>query len=271
MWGGYGAIRHARWFLFEKLLSSRDALDNMYRVLSRLDRSRLFVAVHMRSGDDGFTPASGEKQRGRFNLLVPRDWYLWVCRAVREAFGDRAQFWFFSDRRTPAFEDAVHRFNPDQIGAKGLTECSDLLLMAQADLRICSVSSYSLAAAFLSDGPYIWYEPQLALHDEIYSLWGDEAAQQFGSSSTARSREFVRRLYAQFGQQSDLPLSFLGTAMNIGDSLPDRLTEALEQRLREKDPRTNLLEYGCLPKLVRPLESMWSGSESWSQAEKARQ
>ena len=264
MWCGYGAIRNARWFLWEKLLSSRDALDKVYRVHSRLDRSRLFVAVHMRAEGDGFSvPSSDEEQRGKFNLVVPRDWYLWVCRALREAFGDRVQFWFFSDRVSPAFEEAVGRFNPSQIVPEGLTECSDLLLMAQADLRVCSVSSYSLAAAFLSDGPYVWYEPQLTLSEGTYSLWGHEEAQQLESSPTARSREFVRCLCAQYGQQRGLPVSFLGTAMDIGDPLPDQLFELLEQRLREKETRTNLLEYGCLPRFVAPYEVRRSENELW--------
>ena len=262
MWGGYGAIRNARWFLWERLLGSRDALDNMYRVLSRLDRSRLQVAVHIRSKGDGFSaPAQTKEQRGKFNLLVPGDWYLWVCRAVREAFGERVQFWFFSDRPNPVFEEGVERFNPSQIICTGRTECSDLLLMAQADLRLCSVSSYSLAAAFLSDGPYVWYEPQLALSDGTYSLWGHEATQQLESSSTARSRAFVRCLCAQYGRSKNLPVSFLGAAMDIGDPLPDQLLELLEQRLREKETRTNLLEYGCLPRFVPPFEATRSECE----------
>jgi hypothetical protein len=45
MWGGYEAIRSARPFLLSRLLASRDALRNLYQVHSKLDRSKLFVAV----------------------------------------------------------------------------------------------------------------------------------------------------------------------------------------------------------------------------------
>ena len=50
MYGGYPCIRNARPFLWSKLLTSRDALRNVYEIASTLDRSRLFVAVHMRFG-----------------------------------------------------------------------------------------------------------------------------------------------------------------------------------------------------------------------------
>jgi hypothetical protein len=35
--------------------------------------------------------------------------------------------------------------------------------------------------------------------------------------------------------------------MDIGDRLPDQIADLLEQRLRSKDRRTNLIESGCLP------------------------
>ncbi len=250
MWGGYGAIRNARAFLMAKLLSSRDALRNVYRVASKLDRNKLFVAVHMRSGDGFATPAPGESQRGRFNLQIPGDWYSWVCEELRERFGDRIQFWFFTDRSSPEFEEAVRRFNPAQLIQTGLTECSDLLLMAQADLRVCSVSSYSLAASFLSNGLYLWYEPQLRLSKGLYSLWGGEAAQTSASLGAGRSDEFVASLSSPYLDRRHLPVAFPGSALDVGDPVPDHLLEALEERLRAKDCRTNLIEDGCLPEAL---------------------
>lgn len=246
MWGGYGAIHAARPFLLSQMLASRDALRNIYRVQAQIDRSKLFVAVHMRAASQGFTTAAPEQsQRGMFNIAIPGDWYLSVCSALRRRFGKRVQFWFFTDRVHADFEEAVRRFNPDQLQPSGRTECSDLLLMAQADLRICSVSSYSLAAAFLTDGPYIWYEPQLTLCEGLYSLWGDEPAQKSPSSPTARSVEFVESLSSKGVGYVDR--SFAGSAMDTGDVVPEHLAEVLEDRLRSKDPRTNLIEYGCLP------------------------
>lgn len=243
MWGGYRCIRRARPFLWSKLLASSDALGNIDRIMSRIDRSKIFAAVHMRAGQDGFSPAMerGER-RGRFNVATQAEWYEWVCEELRRSFGGRIQFWFFTDRRGPEFEKAVHRFNPGQIEMPGLTECSDLALMAMADVRVCSVSSYSMTACYLADGPYIWYEPHLQLHNGLYSMWGHEEAQQAADSLTKQSARFVADLNAK-----DPPVNFAGAAMDVGDPLPDHLAAMLDQRLCGKDARTNLLEYGCLP------------------------
>ena len=135
-------------------------------------------------GKDFDTLQNGENPRGKFNLHIPAEWYMNACAALRDAFEDQVQFHFFTDRRSPAFEEAVRRFNPGQAKQTGLTECSDLALMAQADLRICSVSSYSMMASFLANGPYIWYEPQLIHESGNYTLWGNEPAQRVPGSLT---------------------------------------------------------------------------------------
>jgi hypothetical protein len=248
MWGGYLSIRNARAFLLSKLLNSRDAMRNVYQVTSGLDRNKLFVAVHMRSKGDGFvTPRTSDNVRGKFNILIPGGWYLWVCEALQEQFGRHLQFRFFTDRCSPEFDEAVRRFNPGQSGQNGLTECSDLLLMTQADLRVCSVSSYSLAASFLSEGPYLWYEPQLTLNDELYSLWGGEEGQMDRRSLISQSTRVVNAVNEPRAFGTESPSALLGTAMDTGEPLPQSLVMLLEQRLSSLDPRTNLLEYGCLP------------------------
>jgi len=247
MWGGYTAIRYARPFLWSQLLSSRDALRNLYRVLSKLDRNKLAVAVHLRSGGDGFmSPVDASSQRGRFNILIASDWYLWVCEQIAKEFGDRVQFWFFTDRQESSFEKLSRRFNPRQFAQTGLTECSDLLLMAMADVRVCSVSSYSMAACFLADGPYVWYEPQLTLRDGLYTLWGGEETQQLSLSPTMHSRAFVEDRCGSCHQDQNGSAEYKGYPMDIGDALPECLAVELERHLRAKESRTNLLEYGCV-------------------------
>jgi hypothetical protein len=248
MWGGYPSIRNARAFLISKLLNSKDALRNALEVTSKLDREKLFVAVHMRSPQSGHSklPPS-ETARGKFNILVPGEWYLWVCEALRNHFGDRIEFRFFTDRGGPEFEEAVRRFNPGQLVQRGLTECSDLWLMTEADLRVCSISSYSLAACFLSGGPYAWYEPQLTLSQDLYSLWGDTESEKADGSLSSRSAAFVSSLMK--GNSKSTPaVNFPGTAMDVGDPLPDSLVTMLDHRLSYRDSRTNLIEYGCIPK-----------------------
>ena len=258
MWGGYPAIRCARPFLLAKLLSSRDALRNVYEVTSRLSRNKLFVAVHIRSGMNGFvSPPSGECVRGKFNIQIPGAWYLWVCEALKQRFGDGLEFRFFSDRSNPIFDEAVRQFNPEQTAQKGLTECSDLLLMALADLRICSVSSYSLAASFLSGGPYVWYEPQLTLKQNRYTLWGEQTSETAFKPLESRGDNDLDTVADSHGLGRHSSITYPGTAMDVGDSLPESLVRILEQQLCSHSPGTNLLEYGCLPRISTQERKPW--------------
>lgn len=243
MYGGYASISNARSFLWGKLLNSRDAISNVYRIGSRLDRCKLFVAVHMRFGGDFSQLNEGESPRGRFNIFIPKEWYLHACSALVEELGDTVQFHFFTDRGGPEFNEAVRRFNPGQLRQPGLTECSDLVLMAQADLRICSISSYSLVASFLSDGPYLWYEPQLTRIDDIYSLWGMEGQQRLKGSPTQLSSTYAEKIEPGSPWESE----FRGYAMQTGGTFPAGLLAQLRRRLLAKNPIANLLEYGSLP------------------------
>jgi len=212
-------------------------------VLSTLDRNKLFVAVHMRLAGDFDTAREGENVRGRFNIKIPGEWYLSVCEALRKTFGDLIHFHFFADRGGAIFDEAVSRFNPGQSTPRGLTECSDLILMALADLRVCSVSSYSMIASFLSDGPFIWYEPQLQFDDQMYSLWGMEPAQLKSGSPTQCSKERLMAAGPGSGWESNLK----GYAMNGDAAVPNGLIEQLRRKLMANDRSSSLLEYGCLP------------------------
>ena len=246
MYGGYPAIRHARPFLWAKLLHSRDALANVYEIASKLDTGKLFVAVHMRLGKDFETLPEGVSPRGRFNIHIPAQWYLNVCQALRDAFGEQVQFHFFTDRSGPDFEEAVSRFNPGQKRQSGLTECSDLALMAQADLRVCSVSSYSLIASFLADGPYVWYEPQLVYESGSYTLWGNEPAQQLAGSLTMASLDATRALSPEMPCQE----LFRGWPIEGIGRLPDGLLAQLRRRLTNKVTTCDLLQFGSVPQWV---------------------
>ncbi len=242
MYGGYHAIRNARPFLLSQLLTSRDALRNAYRVASQLDRTRLFIAVHMRFGAD--FQSQSDNPQGRFNFLIPAEWYLSACQALRDELGDLVQFHFFTDRGGPAFDEAVRRFNPGQTRQPGLTECSDLILMSQADLLICSLSSYSLTAAFLSGGLYLWYETQLTREQGQFTLWGMEEMQRQPNSPTRLSMEKMAGLP---GAASAWNSAFKGYAYSAGSPLPPGLLEQLRRRSLANDRSASLLEYGSLP------------------------
>jgi hypothetical protein len=243
MWGGYPSIWSARPFLWAKLLNSRDAIRNVYEIVSKLDRGKLFVAVHMRFGSEFAVAGDGDIHRGKFNVQIPGEWYLSLCESIRSEMGDAVQFHFFTDRGGPAFDEAVRRYNPGQTKQTGLTECSDLLLMSLADLRICSISSYSLMASFLSNGLYIWYEPQLTYADGLYTLWGMEDAQRTKGSPTSQSVDLMKTVEPG----SPWETGFKGYAMRTGSALPRGLAEQLHRKLLANDRSASLLEYGCLP------------------------
>ena len=243
MWGGYPSIRNARPFLWAKLLNSRDAMRNVYEITSKFDRRKLLVALHMRFSSEFTIPRDSESLRGKFNVQIPGEWYLSICEAIRSEMGDAVQFHFFTDQGGPAFDEAVRRYNPGQTRQEGLTECSDLLLMSLADLRVCSISPYSLMASFLSDGPYIWYEPQLTYADGLYTLWGMENTQKLKESPTSQSLDLMKTIEPGSPWETE----FKGYAMRTGSALPRGLAAQLHRKLLAKDRSASLLEYGCLP------------------------
>ena len=55
-------------------------------------------------------------------------------------------------------------------------DCSDLLMLASADLLLCSTSTYSSLAAFLSDAPYLWFAPNL--HGNAQARWLGERSDE---------------------------------------------------------------------------------------------
>lgn len=241
MWGGLSCIWSARHFLMSKLLSSKDALPNVYRTMSGLDQGKLFVAVHMRLGGDFAAADSGADIRGKFNVRIPIEWYLNVCQALSQEFGDRIEFRFFTDKMGLEFREIVARFSPSQKIGSGLTECSDLILMSEADLRVCSISSYSQMASMLGFGPYIWYEPQLQLHDGLYTLWDWQTRPQQMKSSSSEEAEVAS------SNESDSVDEFRGYPVARNGMLPFGLIAQLRRTLAKKNPSRDLLRYGCVP------------------------
>ena len=249
MWGGYRHIRAARDFIRTTLYASRFAPANLIRLNARIDPSRLTVGMHVRMGD--FQAASDDltAYRGKFNLSLPTDWYRNVARSIRATLGDRVQFLVVSDgppaQLAKIFEEVPFITSSDIPDA----DCSDLLALADADLLVCSVSSFSTMAAFLSSAPYLWFEPNLQRHaEQAYSIWGHESAQQRESGETMQSL----RASAQWQTAPDgttargVPVSYLGA---VAPALLERLY-ANKQACR---PERDLICYGVVP-IRQPVE-----------------
>jgi len=240
MYGGYSAIARAKPFLLSKLLASRDALPNLVRAQAGFDPARLLVAVHVRGGD--FTEMPEDKSiRGQFCVRLPFFWFDRICESLRDQVGDKVQFWFCTDQQTPEYQALVQKYNPNQFGGQGLMECSDLLILASADLRICSVSSYSLAACFLGSGPFIWCKDQLQLINGAYSIWGNEPMQAAENGPTRVNSEFANE------QAADGELHLVrGYPIGLEGILPAALIRHLNSLREMRDPRTDLIYYGAV-------------------------
>ena len=243
MYGGYKAIQAAKPFILSRLLSSRSATANVYKTLSRLDKNKLFVTIHMRLGNDFSTPGGEADLRGKFNFALPMRWYENLCASLYQALGGRVEFLFLTDKPNAQFDLLVARYNGHRTDGLLLTECSDLLLMAFSDLRICSISSYSLAACYLSSGPYIWYEPQLSQSQGVYSIWGHENRQLHPTSPSSQSAKYVTS--AVFGDK--VKLDGQGFPVDDEGKLPATLIQRLQSRLVQNDWRTDLIQYGSAP------------------------
>lgn len=235
MWGGYHALRSARPFVLGALQRGRGVDDNLYDLAQRQIADHLVVAVHVRLGD--FAQADREMTyRGRFNVAVPLHWYRQVCRHLASDLDGKVTFELFSDGSPAALAPFVEEFQPLTTWHQSDTVCSDLLAMAQADALVCSLSSFSLWAAFLSERPYLWFEPQLQVHGRHRSLWGHEPGQQGPDGVTARCLAEALR-----GGINSLPR---GMPVGPDGSLPDPLITHLRTLQKLKAPATDLVAYG---------------------------
>lgn len=189
MWGGYRHVIEARAFVRSTLTLSRFAAANLATIRARLDRDRITVAMHVRLGD--FSAPQSERSldtyRGRFNVSLPLAWYINVARRLRDALGAKAQFLIVSDGTTEQLAPLIDSCEAVTTMDIPDSDVSDLLALADADLLVCSTSSYSAWAAFLSDAPYIWFEPNLQKTDGYYSIWGHETRQRHHDSYTGRA------------------------------------------------------------------------------------
>lgn len=231
MAGGYFGIRRARNFLRTAITTPQHVAGDMYRIVDRLAPQRLTVALHIRAGDFGGN-AEGPKP-GQFNTMLPIDWYAATATNLRATFGDSVEFVIFTDDDdNPAIVSLAHELQSIPLPVRDRPLLSDIQAMASADLLICSVSSLSMFAAYLSDKPYIWFGPHLGERNGLRSIWGHEDGQASGLTAYNASR------YEQD------PLVTRGTPVMEDGRLPDRLLAHLQNALDLKNESRDLIMYG---------------------------
>jgi hypothetical protein len=170
MVGGFASIAGARGFLRERFLGTRAAVNSP--ITAELERMRLrgaVVAVHFRAGDF----SEDAPQPGTFNRRLPGSWYADTLSQLRSRLGSSATYLLVCEPSAATVQSA--REILDRSGIKDArivsgTPTADLRALVLADILVCSVSSFSMLAAFLSEGRFIWYAPHLTTHD---GGWGE--------------------------------------------------------------------------------------------------
>ena len=235
LWGGFPAIDGARSFIRSYLGGSRHAPGNIAALRSRRRPGTILVGVHIRGGDFA-APSSGAAYRETWNVSLPMAWYMDVCRGLRELLGDSVQFLVLgADAAGPGMA-LVNDLGALTTWSERHTDVSDLLLLSIADLLVCSVSTFSLVAAWLSDSPYLWPSAQLHREDGWQSIWGIEPAQRSGLTASNR-RELSGLVEPPSGRGIPVPPS---------GRLPEAVSVALATGDRAWDRRADLIYYGVV-------------------------
>lgn len=190
MWGGYRHVIDARDFVRSTLYLSRFAALNLAKIKARLNPKLITVGMHVRFGDFEL-PQFANEYRGKFNIALPLQWYINIAKSIRCQLGDKVQFLVVSDGTTAQLAPLLDECNAIVTMDIPDSDVSDMLALADADLLVCSVSSYSAWAAFLSNAPYLWFEPNLQNIDGYYSIWGHEARQKNVGSYTIKAKQQI--------------------------------------------------------------------------------
>ncbi|MCK1297317.1 alpha-1,2-fucosyltransferase [Bradyrhizobium sp. 24] len=241
LWGGFRALRDARDFLRAELLGTKCTIRNLYELNRRFSSDVLRVGFHIRRGD--FSVPT-EDYAGRFNIAIPIEWYVAVATQLVRALGTRVSILIVSDATLEELRPLTERFPCVTTSDMPFRDVSDLLALSACDFVLCSISSFSAWATFLSDTRYGWFAPQLTCRDGYASIWGHEPFQSSQRGETTRSQEAVSKAPQLAIRPKGIPISLDG-------SLPSELISDLESTLRLKSASSDLVQYGVVRQSCR--------------------
>lgn len=238
MWGGYRHVIEAREFVRSTLYLSQFAAQNLAKIKSRLKPGLITVGMHVRLGD--FKAAVDlNEYRGKFNVSLPLQWYINIAKSIVNQLSDRVQFLVVSDGSAEQLAPLLNECNAIASSDIPDSDVSDMLALANADLLVCSVSSYSAWAAFLSSAPYLWFEPNLQTLNGHYSVWGHEARQQQPDGYTKRAIDDIVK-----GEISATPR---GWPIALDGAVPAALIAAMVNKPAAYPLETDFINYGVVP------------------------
>lgn len=227
MWGGLPAIAEARDFVMRSLLATRYTSENMYTFRKKLLPENVNIGIHIRRGD--FFKGKVDDYTGKFNTALPIDWYLKVCREIRKVHPKGLSFCLVGDATQEELQPILNEIGGACIRPPQLnSDISDLIALSTCDVQICSVSSFSMWAAFLSSGRYVWFAPNLIKFESRGSIWRDLDPGLCDETLRISPSELESRGYLPRG----VPVSWDGS---IPDELHDYIDRLILLRRRELD------------------------------------
>lgn len=232
MSGGYLAIRRAKRFLRKSILGSEEAILALAEV-DTAPSAAVRVAVHVRGGD---FQRGNSVQESTFNQALPLEWYKAQLETLASSLGCPIEVFVATDGPQESTADALALGNirPRTVGTSSI---SDLAILADCDVLISSVSSFSLLAAFLSDAPYIWHRDQLGERGGWLSIWGHEPASEGGGFTQTSIKQSLAKP----------PSVFRGHAHSLKPVWDNSLIEYLRHRASMRETNTDLIHYGVIP------------------------
>lgn len=175
MWGGYSSIYRARSWIKTLLAANRSSRMAISEMGCRCSMNRIQIGFHIRRSDFKSPTTNSPTVQSLWNVQTPISWFEHIARILSEELGRKnLDFILFTD--SPKDEE-IASFKQDygfvnQKQRPG-NVYSDLYLMSECDLLVCSNSSYSMLAAFLSESPYLMYKEYLLKKGEKYQLWDE--------------------------------------------------------------------------------------------------
>ena len=243
LWGGYHHVEAARDFIRSTLYQSRYAAHNLLQLRARIDPHKVLVGMHLRLGDFA-PPAAAPDYQHAANISLPIEWLRALGRCLDRTLGEGWQLLLITDGSEQQVEPLRTQWHCITTADLLPGDCSDLLALANADLLVCSPSSFSTLAAFLSDSPYLWFAPNLYRHAEgVYSL-GDYARQRErpGDPTRAALEQWLR-----------LPATALprGVAVDLGGEIPAAVIDAALLRHQSRRRELDLVRSGVARAIER--------------------
>jgi hypothetical protein len=236
LWGGFRHVQAAREFIRSTLYTSRYAAHNLIQLHQRLDGRKIQVAMHVRLGDF-VPPVAVDQYRKVANASLPIEWFCNVAANLRQAYGDDWQLLLITDGRADQLAPLTGAFPCITTADMTDNDCSDVLALAAADLLVCSASTYSSLAAFLSESPYLWFAPSLYAHPEgCFSTHGFAAETQDPNGPTRQAvDQYVRRSGVWQGR---------GAVIELDGRIPASALEAAAYRRAIRRDSSDLVRSG---------------------------